>query len=84
MDILIIYPQINDKIVIVNPALNCGLTIQEIAQKDVPEGVPYVFINSSELPPHLDLFDAWEADFSKPDGYGIGHKAWFAARGINI
>lgn len=52
------------------PAPNCGLTLEEICAKDVPTGVPYLIIDSSELPADREFRDAWEADFSNPDGYG--------------
>lgn len=74
----IIYPNQNGGVVLVIPALECGLTIEEIAAKDVPAGVPYLFINETDLPTDFEFFDAWEADFSSPDGYGVGHDAWFA------
>ena len=52
------------------PALNCGLTLEQICAKDVPTGVPYLIIDSSELPADREFRDAWQADFSNPDGYG--------------
>jgi hypothetical protein len=51
------------------------LPVEEVARKDVPAGVPYLFVTVDQLPDD-DFFDAWEADFSNPDGYGIGHEAW--------
>ena len=60
------------------PAADCGLTIEEIARKDVPAGVPYKIVNRTDLPEDFEFFNAWEADFSSPDGFGIGHDAWFA------
>jgi hypothetical protein len=53
------------------------LAIEEVASKDVPAGVPYLFVMRDQLP-DIEFFDAWEADFSNPDGYGIGAEAWFA------
>lgn len=73
----IIYPQDNGSVVHVMPAHDCGIPFEEIARKDVPAGVPYLFVNDADLP-DLEFFDAWEADFSSPDGYGIGAEAWFA------
>ena len=52
------------------PASNCGLTLEQICAKDVPTGVPYLIIDSSELPADREFRDAWQADFSNPDGYG--------------
>ena len=52
------------------PAPNCGLTLEQICTKDVPSGVPYLIIDSSELPADREFRDAWQADFTNPDGYG--------------
>lgn len=56
------------------------LSIEDVAQKDVPAGVPYVFATvEDDFPGDRDFRNAWEADFTNPDGYGIGADAWFAA-----
>lgn len=81
MEQKIIYPQANGSIAMICPAPNCGLTIEEIASKDVPAGVPYLIINDSDMPDDHMFFDAWEADFTNPHGAGIGHAAWFAQQG---
>lgn len=78
MDKRIIHPNGNGGISIITPA-PCDLTIDEIAKKDTPDGVPYRIINSSDIPDDRSTRDAWEADFSKPDGYGVGPEAWLAA-----
>lgn len=80
MDKRIIYPSDEGGICIVNPFLDCGLTLEEIAAKDVPAGKSYLIVSESDLPTDFLFFAAWEADFSNPDGYGIGHEAWFAGR----
>jgi hypothetical protein len=74
----IIYPQDNGSIAVISPAPDCGISIEEIARKDVPAGKPYIFVEDSQLPESHEFFNAWEADFSNPDGYGIGADAWFA------
>lgn len=38
------------------------------AKKDVPAGVPFVIVDSTELPDAPQ--ETWEVDFSNPDGYG--------------
>ena len=81
MDKVIIYEQADGPIAICSPADNCGLTVEEIARKDVPDGVPFRIIDRSELPADLE---GYAPDFSKPDGVGIGHKKWFAERGVTI
>lgn len=59
----------------------CGLSVEDIAKKDVPVGKPYLIVNDSDLPSeNFDYASAWEADFSNPDGYGIGAEAWFASQ----
>lgn len=55
------------------------LPIEDVAQKDVPAGLPFVFATAEDIPADRDFREAWEADFSNPDGYGIGAEAWFAA-----
>ena len=52
------------------PAPNCSLSFEQICVKDVPTGVPYRIIDSSELPADREFRNAWEADFTNPDGYG--------------
>ena len=74
----IIYPQDNGSVALIIPAPECGITIQEIARKDVPAGKPYLIVDVSDLPENQDFFNAWEADFSNPDGIGIGAEAWYA------
>ena len=71
----IIYPNGNGGICQIIPTGE--ISIQEVARKDVPAGVPYLFVTRDQLPDH-DFFDAWAADFSTPDGHGIGAEAWFA------
>lgn len=80
----IIYPrQGGTGISLIMPAPSAGISIQEIARKDTPAGVPYLILNDSDVPNEIDFFDAWEADFSNPDGYGIGAEAWFAEQEAN-
>ena len=66
---LAIFPN-DETISVLVPSPNCGLTLEQICAKDVPTGVPYRIIDSSELPADKEFRDAWEADFSNPDGYG--------------
>ena len=66
----ILYQKEDGGISIITPASNCGLSLEEICAKDVPTGVPYLVIDSSQLPADREFRNAWEADFSNPDGYG--------------
>jgi hypothetical protein len=77
MDKRIIYPADEGGIALIIPALECGLAIEEIARKDVPAGKPYFIVDTADLPEDHEFFNAWEADFSNPDGHGIGADAWF-------
>ena len=58
------------------PNAECGLTIEEIARKDVPEGSPFVILTYHDFPWTDDfIFDirfikAWAIDFTNPDGIG--------------
>lgn len=74
----IIYPQSNGSIALVMPTGE--LPIEDVALKDVPAGVPYLFVDATDVPQDLTFFEAWEADFSNPDGHGIGADAYFAAK----
>ena len=72
------YPNNDGWLSVITPAPECGLSIEEIARKDVPAGKPYHIIDDSLLPQDSVFFNAWEADFSDPNGQGIGQDAWFA------
>ena len=81
MEKRIIYQSAGGGVAIIIPA-QCGLSIQQIALKDVPSGVPFKIIDVDDVPTDRAFRDAWEADFSNSDGYGIGGEAWFAAQGV--
>lgn len=72
---LIIYPT-GEGIAVIVPT--GAMEIEQVARKDVPAGLPYLFIERDDLPTDPSTRDAWEADFSEPDGFGIGAEAWFA------
>lgn len=52
------------------------IPFEEVGRKDVPEGVPYLIVDADELPSDARFQAAWEVDFDKPHGHGIGHDAW--------
>ena len=56
------------------------LSIEDVCQKDVPAGTPYLVVEDDVIPSDRTFRNAWEADFSNPDGTGIGADAWFAAK----
>jgi hypothetical protein len=55
----IIYPTDDGGVAILIPA-NCGLTIEEIAAKDVPAGKPYKIVDGSDIPTDRTFRNAWE------------------------
>ena len=71
----IIFPN-QTSIAVMHPQ-DCGLTIQEIARKDVPFGVPYRIIDAALIPEDRTYRDAWTADFTNPDGAGLGPHRWW-------
>jgi hypothetical protein len=56
---LIIYPTDDGGVAILIPA-DCGLTIEEIAAKDVPAGKPYKIVDGSDIPSDRTFRNAWE------------------------
>jgi hypothetical protein len=54
----IIYKNDEGGISIIVPA-DCGLTIEEIAAKDVPAGKEYHIVDLSEIPTDRTFRDAW-------------------------
>ena len=54
----IIYPT-DDGVAIIIPA-DCGLTIEQIAAKDVPAGKPYKIVDVTDIPTDRTFRDAWE------------------------
>lgn len=80
---LVIFPTDAGTVAVLFPAPNCGLTVFEIARKDVPAGRPFLIVNEADLP-DAQLIDAWEADFSSPHGFGIGPEAWFAEQAAKL
>jgi hypothetical protein len=74
----IIYPKDDGGVVVIIPSPDCGISVEQIARKDVPAGSPYIIVSVEAIPSDREFRDAWEADFSNPDGYGIGAEAWFS------
>lgn len=68
----IIYSTAEGGVVILIPAPECLTehTIEEIAAKDVPAGVPYKIINAEDMPSDRTFRNAWEAQIDTPDGVG--------------
>jgi hypothetical protein len=49
----------DDGVAVIVPAPECGLTIEEIAAKDVPAGKPYEIVDVSEIPLDRTFRGAW-------------------------
>jgi hypothetical protein len=60
MDKRVIYPNDEGGVSIIVPAPECGLTIEEIAAKDVPQGKPFKIVDVSEIPSDRTFREAWE------------------------
>ncbi len=50
----------DDGVAIIVPAPECGLTIEEIAAKDVPAGVEFKIVDVSDIPEDRTFRNAWE------------------------
>jgi hypothetical protein len=59
MNSRIIYPTDDGGVAIIIPA-ECGLTIEEIAAKDVPAGKPFKIVDVSDIPEDRTFRAAWE------------------------
>ena len=58
MDKRIVYKNDDETISIIVPA-DCGLTIEQIAAKDVPAGKEYHIVNASDIPSDRTFRNAW-------------------------
>lgn len=60
MNSRIIYPTDDGGVAVITPAPECGLTIEQIAAKDVPVGKPYKIVDVSDIPNDRTFRAAWE------------------------
>jgi len=56
----IIVDGVNVGVAIMSPSTKCGLTVEQIAQKDVDPNVPYKIVEDSEVPTDRTFRDAWK------------------------
>ena len=56
----IIYPTDNGGVAIIVPSAECGLTIEDIAAKDVPAGKEFKIIDTADIPTDRTFRNAWE------------------------
>ena len=73
----IVYSNDDGSVSVITPAPNCGLTVEQIALKDVPFGKPFKIIDVADLPSDRTQRNAWtvgEADLTDGVGadYGVG------------
>lgn len=54
----IIYPTDDGGVAVIVPA-ECGLTIEEIAAKDVPAGKPFEIVDAADIPEDRTFRGAW-------------------------
>ena len=56
----IIYQTDDGGVAVIVPAPECGLTIEEIAAKDVPAGKSYKIVDVADIPEDRTFRNAWE------------------------
>ena len=71
MDKRIIYKKDDGTVSIIVPITVSGLTVEQIAQKDVPTGLKYKIVDVSEISSDRTFRDAWTIDDAElTDGVG--------------
>ena len=55
----IIYKTDEGGVAVIIPAPECGLTIEQIAAKDVPQGKPFQIIDAADQPSDRLFRNAW-------------------------
>ncbi len=67
----IVFKEDDGNLAIIRPIEGCGLTLEEVAAKDVPTGKPYKIVDDSEIPTDRYFRNAWEIEDSElTDGVG--------------
>ena len=56
----VIYKTSDGGVAVIVPAPDCGLTIEEIAAKDVPAGKPFEIVDVSDIPEDRTFRNVWE------------------------
>lgn len=69
MDKVIVFPN-ETGIAIFIPSEN--INVENVVHSVVPEGLPFLFVNKSDIPQDIEFRNAWDADFSQPDGISTG------------
>lgn len=76
MSQVVIFPE-GDEVRVLYPRAG-RYSIHEIARQHVPPGVPFRIVAIADLPPEANYRSALAANFSSPDGVGVGPEAWRA------
>ena len=66
----ILFPNSDGGISVISPTGK--LPIEDVCRKDVPANTPYLLVEDNVIPSDRSFRNAWEADFTNPDGYGEG------------
>ena len=70
MEKRILYINAENGLEIIIP-FDCGLTVEEIAAKDVPSGNPYKIVDVADIPADRTARDQWTVDVADlTDGVG--------------
>jgi ribosomal protein S12 len=71
MDKRIIYQTLDGGVAIIIPAPDSGLTVEEIAAKDVPTGLAYKIVDVADVPTDRQWRNEWAVDpATLTDGVG--------------
>ena len=55
----IIFPNDDGGVSVIIPADNCGLSVEDIARKDVPTGKAYQIVDVADVPSDRSFRNAW-------------------------
>ena len=55
----IVIKNIDGSVGIMHPIFDCGLTLEQIISKDVPQGIPYEIVEDDAIPQSRDFRNAW-------------------------
>jgi hypothetical protein len=77
MEQRIIFKNDEGGVSVIIPSPDCGLTVEQIALKDVPDGKPFKIIDETDLPPR-ETRPGWEVEDSFLDD-GIGDTETYLA-----
>jgi hypothetical protein len=68
---VIVHQTENGGVAVITPVLECGLTIDQIAAKDVPTGYRYKIIDAVDIPEDRSQRNIWTVDAAElTDGVG--------------